>query len=52
MTKDVQVHLVYTTIGLHGVYQTKKGAEEVRDLVAKKWGLDSWLEKWEVIQHD
>jgi len=52
MTEDVQVHLVFTTLGLHGVYKTKKGAEEVMDLVARKWGLDSWLEKWEVTQHD
>lgn len=51
-TPSENVHLVFTTLGLHGVYRTKKGAEEVRDIVARKWGLDSWLEKWEVTQHD
>ena len=43
-----EVYVLFTTLGLHGIYKRKELAEERGRLVAKKFDIDWHIETWEL----
>ena len=48
MIKMIEVYVLFTTLGLHGIYKRKELAEERGRLVAKKFNVDWHVETWEL----
>ena len=48
MTDNNEVYVLFTKLGLHGVFKRKEVAEERGRLVFKKFGLDWHVENWEL----
>ena len=43
-----EVYVLFTTLGLHGIYKRKELAEERGRLVSKKFNVDWHVESWEL----
>jgi len=48
MKEDNMVYLLWTQIGLHGVYKNEETAEDVSEAVVRKFNLKTWVETWEL----
>jgi hypothetical protein len=49
MNEGNMVYLLWTQIGLHGVYKNEETVEDVREAVVRKLNLKTWVEAWELI---
>lgn len=49
MNEGNMVYLLWTEIGLHGVYKNEETVEDVREAVVRKLNLKTWVEAWELI---
>ena len=43
-----EVYVLFTTLGLHGIYKRKELAEEIGRLVAKRFDVNWHVETWEL----
>ena len=48
MNEDNMVYLLWTQLGLHGVYKNEETVEDVREAVVIKFNLKTWVETWEL----